>query len=53
MMYYSRRGARSGYIVCNDAPEPSDQIDLKQGSRSNVEVYCNMFREGDDEAALG
>jgi hypothetical protein len=53
MMDYSRRGSRSGYIVRSDALEPSDQTELKQGSRSDVEVYCNTLREGDGGSLLG
>jgi hypothetical protein len=43
-------GLGSGYIVWWDDPRPSDQTDLKQRSRCDVEMCCNALREGEEQS---
>jgi hypothetical protein len=40
-------GLGLGYIVLWDEPRPSDQTDLKRRSRCDVEMCCNVLREGE------
>jgi hypothetical protein len=46
-------GLGSGYIVWWDEPRPLDQTDLKRRSRCDVEMCCNVLREGQNGWPLG
>jgi hypothetical protein len=53
MMMDASGGSGSDYIVRYDELQPSDQTDLNQGSKYDVEVGWIASREGEDGWPLG